>query len=268
MAGFLSLRPSEFVQGGLIDDVNGKITDAKFLMYDYNGKSDVAAPALGIEIELEDGTKHESYYSAGDAKYWVPTEDGKGLQPVGDKSHLTNSCKLALFLAELVNAGFSEDKLATGDITVLVGLTAHFQRKADPQRKGLVRKEGDNREQSTLVVTKILAMPGEAVKANKPTPKGAPTAASTGAGATTASTTTSADVDDDAIATLMEVVTEAGGSAPKNKLSQLVFKKIVNGHPLFAKRSAITQRVFNDEFLKTGAANGLWRFDGSTVTIG
>lgn len=259
----VSLRPSEAVAGGLIDDINAKITDAKFLMYDYNGKSERgASPALGLELELEDGTKHESYYSAGDAKYWAPSEDGKTLVPTGDKSSLTNSCKLVIFLTELVNAGFSEDKLASGDISVLIGLQAHFMRKADKERKGLVRKE-DSREQSTLVVSKIIAMPGEKapVAAAKPV-AGQPT------GVAQQAAPAAADVDGETIEVLQAVLAAEGGSIAKNKVSQAVFKLLTKDHAHFAKRTAITQRAFNDAFLKQGVDMGLWAFDGTTVKLG
>lgn len=267
---FLSLRPSEFVAGGLIDDINATITDAKFTMYDYNGKADVSVPALGIELELEDGVKHESYYSAGDAKYWAPSADGKNLIPTGDKTSLTNGCKLGIFLTELVMAGFPEDKLAAGDISCLTGLVAHFQRKADKERKGLIKKEGDSKEASTLCVTKIITMPGEKVaKAAKPA-VGQPAAAKTAAAPATkaaAAAATAVDIDDDIVPVVMEIVTANGNSVTKNKLPQLAFKAIGKDHPLFAQRTAITQRVASDEFLKMGADQALWAFDGTTVTM-
>lgn len=262
----LSLRPSTFVAGGLIDDVDAKITEAKFMMYDYNGSADVSVPALGLELELTDGTKHESYYSAGDAKFWAPSGDGKTLVATGDKSALTNQSKLGIFIAELVAAGFPEDKLSSGDISVLVGLTAHWQRKADPKRTGLVRTgKNADREQSTLIVVKILGLPGEAVKAS---PTKAAAGQPTTATAASSSTGTSADVDGPATEILLEVLPANGGSIAKNRLSQAVFKAISKGHPHEASKSAITSRVFNDEFLKAGAASGLWAFDGTTISLG
>lgn len=268
MTPFLNLAPETFVEGGLIDDINATITDAKFTMYDYNGKSENGpVPALGIELELEDGTKHESYYSAGDAKYWAPSQDGKQLVPTGDKTSLTKSCKLAIFLTALINAGFSVDKLRSGDISIIVGLKAHFQRVADKERKGLVRtKEQEDRgQQSTLVVTKIIAMPGEAPKAAA-APKamvGAPAAATQ-----SASAAPSASVDDDAVLALLfgEVLPANGGSIAKTRVSQAVFKIVTKDHPLFAQRTAVTQRAMNDALLKAGAEAGMFAYDGTTVT--
>lgn len=265
----ISLRPSEAVQGGLIDDIDAKITDAKFIMYDYNGTVQNPTPALGLELELSDGVKHEEYFSAGDSKYWAPSGDGKTLVPTGDKTHLTNTCKLVIFLGELVNAGFSEDKLGAGDITCLVGLKAHFQRKADPKRQGLQRTgKNADREYSTLVVTKILGMPGEAEKPQAAASKPVAGQPSTNAAAPAAAApAASGDVNDAAINTMLELLPANGGSIAKNKLSALVFKLIGKGHAYEAIRNAVTQEVFKDAFLKTGADAGLWAFDGTTVSL-
>lgn len=268
---FSLFDPSTFVEGGLIDDINGKITDAKFTMYDYNGKSDGGAvPALGIEIELEDGVKHESYYSAGDAKFWAPSADGKTLTPTSDKTSLSKSSKLGIFLTELINAGFPVTKLQAGDITCLIGLQAHFVRKADKERKGLTRK--DEKAQSTLCVVKVISMPGEQPKAAaKQTAVGAPSGSTGSPAATTAGSTggSSSDVDDDTTNVLLEIVpAQPGGVIAKNRISQAVFKHIGKDSPLLPQRAAITQRAMQDEFLKAGAANGLWEFDGTNVKIG
>jgi hypothetical protein len=262
---FLNLAPETFVEGGLIDDVNATITDAKFTMFDYNGKSDKgASPALGLELELEDGVKHEQYYSAGDAKYWAPGADGKTLVPTGDKTALSKSCKLAVFLSALMNAGFPVDKLRGGDISCLTGLKAHFTRVADKERKGLVR-DANAQAQSTLVITKIIAMPGEQPK--QPTAKPVATGAPGIGGASTSATTTSTVSDDDVTGLVLEIVTESGGSIAKNRISQAVFKKIDKSHSLFSQRTGVTQRSIQDDFLKSGAEHGLWEFDGSTVKI-
>lgn len=264
----ISLRPSDAVAGGLIDDIDAIITDAKFMMYDYNGTVDPAVPALGIELETKDGGKYEEYLSAGDAKYFVPSGDGKTLTKVGDKDHLTNSCKLMVFMGELVNAGFPEDKLGAGDISVLKGLNAHFQRKADKARAGLVRTgKNADRQQTTLVVTKIHAMPGEKAAASTPNKPvaGAPTTASKPA----ASAPVNGISDDLAMNLVIELLGETN-PIPKNKISQLAFKKCnaaEKGSEYKTNATALTQRVFKDELLQMGAANRLWEFDGTTVKL-
>lgn len=170
MAG-LSLRPSTFSQGGgLIDDVDVEIVRARFVSYDYDGKADKSALCLFALLKDAEGTEHAQYYSAGDLAYFVPSEDPKNedlngisVVQVGEKTSLNGGTNAALFLNSLVQAGFPEDKLDSGDIRELEGLVAHVNRVPQPKRSGLPARQGANadRQPMVLLVTSIKTLPGE-----------------------------------------------------------------------------------------------------------
>src|ERR1700751_881162 len=108
-----SLRPSTFSQGGgLIDDVDAEISRARFVLYDFEGKSDRGnSLCLCLSLRESDGTDHIQYYSAGDTQYFMPSEDPKNddlngitFVAVGEKQVLNGSTNTALFLNSLVQA--------------------------------------------------------------------------------------------------------------------------------------------------------------------
>jgi hypothetical protein len=112
----VSMRPSTFTQGGLIDDVDVEITRARFSLYDYEGKSDEPALVLGLTVKEADGNEHFQAYSAGDKAYFVPNEDpkdednnGKYLVKVGDRDALNGGTNAALLINSMINAGVPED---------------------------------------------------------------------------------------------------------------------------------------------------------------
>lgn len=256
----ISLLPSEMVQGGLIDDLNVTIKSASFTIFDYQGK---AEPRVCLRLELEDEEDgiHEQFYSAADPKHFAPSADGNGIVAVGEKGALNKGSNFEQFMVSLINAGFPEAKLREG-ATGMVGTKVHVVRKAQPQRGGIIRQEGQG-QATILLVDQVLELPGEGKKgaaktskanvpvANKPAAKAsAPAAASTDNG-----------VDDDLRAIVMEALeAKPEGYAPKG-LVPVVFKKATGPN-----KKAMTARVVQEEFLAAGAEEGLWQFDGETVT--
>lgn len=152
MAG--SLRPSEAKSGGLLDDADVTIKQARFVRYDYGGKAEKPALALAVEMVDAENQAHIEYYSAGDLKFFIPTADGKGYDTVGEKTVLYKSCNTIQFLESLVKAGFPESKLGD-DIGVIDGLKVHVSRV--PQKKRTFQDGRKAKEDATiLLVDKIL----------------------------------------------------------------------------------------------------------------
>lgn len=153
------------VGGGLIDDVNVEILDAKFVEYDYDGS--VNPPVLALAVELnpydggEDAKPSVEYLSAGALTRFVPSEDGSMAVPVGDAQLLNDNCNAIKFLFSALEQGFPEDLLEAGDVTTLVGMKCHILRVEAPKRQGLIRggKNAD-RPQTTLTVSSIIELPG------------------------------------------------------------------------------------------------------------
>lgn len=162
--------------GGILNDVDGKITGAAFTMYTYPDKAGNAtrpggAPSLHLTIEVEEGKAQEQYWSCGDAKFWKPVNNGKELEYVGparsderkDQGPSKGS-NFGLFLSSLFDA-LDADKLAFDmgdDITGLVGMTCHWVQIPAPKRANMNRAaapvEGA-REKTIVVVDKVVSLP-------------------------------------------------------------------------------------------------------------
>lgn len=252
----ISLRPSGFTTGGgLLDDVDVTFTEALF-GYGY-GKEGSGAEAVTLQIKMMDGdgTEHQSFYSVGQG--FVPSEPGgEELVPVGDKTALNGGSNAALFLNSLVNAGLPED-LLDGAISAINGTKVHVNRVAAPKRGNLPKREGPNadREQTVLLVTTVISLPGEKPKAAA---KGAKPAAGKPAAATKAAST---EDTDDLVMELMGVFS-ANDGAPMKKVDivKALFKSVEASNP---NKKAILAQAGKAEVLS--ALEG-FTFDGTTLT--
>lgn len=154
-----SLSPDDMVSGGLPDDFDGTITNVAFVSWDYNETIDTPVLALRVDIEPDEDSDEENFsqhYSAGDMKYFVPSDDGKEALPVGKRDALSNSSNAAQFITALLNAeGFAELGREIGtSVDAFEGIRCHFDRVDQPKRSGIVNAEGERRKQ-ILVVTEV-----------------------------------------------------------------------------------------------------------------
>jgi hypothetical protein len=271
MDGALSLRPSDAQAGGFLDDLDVTLREARFVIWDYMGKANPAV-ALKVTMEEADGITHEQYYSAGDPNKVTPSPDGKTLIPQAGATGLNANTNALAFIGSIINAGFPEDKLGS-DASVFDGLGAHVNQVAQPKRAGLKdQKEG----KTYLLVTKITRLPWDAPapKAAKgapvnrsaapaagprpvtPAPAAAPAVPSNGAA--------TPEMIEKARGTVISILTEKGGSVPRSKLSQEAFRLLSND----PDRNAIVKLVYDDGFLTQSVAEGVFAFDGQTVTLG
>ena len=268
----ISLDPSTFTEGGLLDDADVSIADAAFLMWDYDGKVNPAAPALGITLKTDDGKDHDEYLSAGKAEYFVPNEDGSGLVPVGDKTALNNNCNAAIFLASLISIGVPVELLASGNIKAIIGMRLHINRVPAPERPGLAQQD-PNKKRTNLVATKLLSLPGEAAPA-KPalgmskTATGGVKAPVPAAKAPVAAAPAPAAASDELTAEttgyVIQVLGEAGGTVARKAISPKVFAAAKAGGS--ADPASVMKLAFTEDFLMS-AGDGAWTFDGTNITI-
>lgn len=165
---------AQFSAGGIIDDIDVNILDAVFIQYDYQGNIDHEILALGIQYQDDNGKTYDQYYSAGELSYFIPSDDARSIVPVGDKSMLAETSNAAKFLASLMEAGVDPEVLGAGSLEPLIGMRVHVKQHAQPKRQGLIRggKNAD-REPTVLLVTQILAYPGEKPAAPVPAKKAA-----------------------------------------------------------------------------------------------
>lgn len=259
----VSLLPSEMVQGGLIDDLDVEFTAALFTIFDYQGKADPRV-CLRVDMKDDEGNLHEQYFSAADPKHFAPSDDGNGIVAVSEKGALIKGSNYDGFMSSLINAGFPESNLREG-IGGLVGTKVHVARKAAPKRSGIINQPGqENREQTVLVVTKIISLPGQggAAKAKATTgPKAAPAAGGAKAAPAKAAPVAAAGGDDDALVELVNAKLAEAGEASTKDLVAYVFK---NGK---GNKKAMTQRVATAEFLEAGMEAGHWLYDGEANTV-
>jgi hypothetical protein len=266
MAEGASLKPSEMTEGsGLLDDVTCTWKSCSFEMFDYQGKSPQPVPALKAVLDPDDsGDETDQYWSMGNAKDWIPSDDGKRLVAVGSATTLKTSSNGAILLTSLVNAGFPEDKIGD-DISVFEGMVAHMVRIPAPKRPGLkkrVREDGREFEDTVLTVGEIISLPWEKKKAKgapkgKAAAKGAPKKA---AAKPAADAGADDDVNDAAVAFMMGALAEAGDDGlTKKELPTMAFQALKDD----PNRNAIVQLVYQDDFL----ANGPWNYEDGVVSM-
>lgn len=295
----VSFRPSLAVDSGLFGDADATILECGFTMWDYNG-TQKPGPALQINFQDIEGKTHAQYFSAGDAAYWVASDDNSTLVPVGDKRTLNSNTNFMRFMASLVNAGFPEDQL-DGSITVLNGLECHVARVDAPKRPGLVNPKAESgRPQTVLIVDKIYKFPWEQkpsqITKAAPTPappKGAPSIVASTIGRPAAPATApkpasgiggskpavpakaptpapapsaiSPELDMELAMVVAEIAGENGGAITKAQLGPKVFNKLGAGN---ANRQSLVKRSFEDSFLESGGMEGgQWSYDGATITL-
>lgn len=263
----VSLKPSKAITvTGLLDDVDVKITEAKFQMFDYGGSTQ-PVPALKLALDAMDGSSPlEQYWSMGKATDWMPSDDGKELVPIGRATELTDSTNGMILLTSLINAGFPESKL-DDDISILEGLECHINRVAAPTRKGLQNDKG--KDKTILTITKIIKLPWDADA--KPKTKSKPKTNTITASKSKSKPSTKSDdaADIDALTTefLVEVLSDEDlmrdypDGLPKNKIAPEAIARLKSDNP---HRSKILQKAFDDTFLNSGP----WTYDSGKLSLG
>lgn len=243
------LNPKNFSEGGgLLDDVNATVREARFELFDYQGKA-AASPSLRMTLTLEDGSEASQNWSVGKVTDWQPSDDGKTLVAIGRATNLNRQSNGALLLESIVNSGFPEDKIGD-DITVFDGMEAHFVRVPAPERKGIAPRtdaQGNVRENTVLTIDKIIRLPWDKAAA-KGAPKAAAKAGPKGAPAKAPAAAPAGDLAEVTTAMLMEILAENPEGVAKAQLPALIFKKAAS-HP---QKAQIVQAAFKDEFLSAG----------------
>jgi|SRR5215475_3868004 len=171
---YVSLKPSDAVTGGaMVPEGEYDIAAAQFAMWDYNGNVIPPVPALGIEYKDGPQTYHQ-YYSAGDAKNFEATEDGKRLRAKGSTTGLNVSTNCYALMKSLVDSGFDEDKLVD-DISVIAGARVKVAHEQAPEREIGGRKI---EKRMIPVISKVISMPveGKPASTSKKGAKASPSA--------------------------------------------------------------------------------------------
>lgn len=244
MGGTVNLRPDSFAEGGgLIDDFDGVISDIGFIMTDYDGNSPNAVPVCDIHWDV-DGEDHSEMFSVGGSDDFAPDETGKGLIKLKSKDTLTKKSKFGMFLGSLVEAGFPLNKMDDKDIGYLNGFSGHFMRKVVTYQGLAKKKDKDN---TVLLCTKVIALPGEGGKA---VAKGGK------------KVKVDAGLADELTAIIQGVLVESDGSMPKKNLLSALFKNDdVGGSD---NKKGLLKLATDDTFLK---GREEWKYEDGVLTM-
>lgn len=282
-----SLNPDEMLAGGLKDDFRGRIEEAVFCRWDYDGSIDepVLAARLTIQELDEDGEpigddKVVQHWSAGDLAAFVPSQDGKTpcdedeVGPfalrVGKRPQLNNNTNFAHLMSSSTESGeaskgkYFTRKDLTASLECLEGLDAHWNRVPQKRRSGLAQAEGEgNRQRDVLVITEVYGY-GDAQSSGKKKPNGQagrPTSAKSKARQEEPEDE-EPEGDDDLDTEMQEAVVEklANGKLKKGKLATLMLSAFAKDK---AKKAAAVKRCTQADFLEGGP----WTYDEDTGTL-
>jgi len=261
------LVPMNVLSSGLVDDIDGTVTDVAAVEWDMNGKAPLG-PYLAVEWTDPNGAAHVEYYSNGTLQDWRAAKSGRGFVAASGKTMISQVSNLGYLLESLRIAGFPQDdpNLAAGDLqAALTGLKAHVLRKSI-ERKGLVRRPSDTDRQSAgpLLVTKIIQLPtGDEVAASVAAKTTA--ASSKGNSHAEAATVEASDMDTQVVGALVAALSEEGVEAiDKKQISKIVFQTFTEAGATPVERSKAIVRCGQQEFLKSLAEQGI-EYDGAQI---
>lgn len=253
---YASMNPDTFSEGtGLFDDVDGEIRNIQFTTeLPDNYTSEGASPLFSNVTILLDGdgpiaerTVTQGYsLGAKSSENFTVSDDGYGLIPQTEHATVNKSTKWGTFVEALKKEGVSETILNAGDMSVVIGTRAHFNRIADRERKGLKNQRTSKYPPTTLVVTKIHSLPGTT---------GATQSKSNGAvpvGAVAAGT-----LDDKCASALLDILASKDGKPVQRAQLSLLARKVTIKDP---DSLDISKRIMDEDFLKTNLA---WKYDAT-----
>lgn len=282
-AAGVSLKPRDAIAGGgLFDDFDGQIIDARFVEFDYDGNIDEPVLAICLEIRNEEEEDNEEagrgtgqnpfmeHYSAGPLSNFVPSDDGLQAIPAGSKTGLSGGCYAVMLLTSVVEADPEMEEKIGSSLEALQGLRAHFKRATWKKREGLEQEEKNEKgykRMGPLLVEHVLEGKGKTtlaggkarVAGDKVPPKtgkkpAEPVAAPGG----------DDEVMNHAIAYIAEQLEANGGGVEKDALPKKVFKYAKDNELDNATRNGILEYVGNEDWLSEQGE--YFEFDGESLT--
>ena len=180
----VSLKPSTFSKGGLIQDVDVEIIGGRYTLEPPEGytQRDRVFAELDLKV-MDDGSEVVQYWSAGKNTDFTPSADGLTAVPSGSRQAFNDNSNFSIFMQNLCMVQFPK-ALLTDKLDCLFGTQVHVVRIPAPEREGLAVKGEDKKQSYILVPNKLIKLPGEKSKARagakgKPTASAAPAAAAT-----------------------------------------------------------------------------------------
>jgi len=226
--------------GGILNNVVADINKARWVEWDYNGKSTFGS-AIFAEITYldEDGTEYVQYYSPGKTVQDACkiSDNGKSLdgpEGVGVRA----SSNFGLWVNSLKDNGVPPSLLAE-DMSAVEGLKGIWVQYA-PKREGLDKKNDKGYDKTIVILSSLVSLPGEA--------KGS-----------TSSSSNDTNIDDMAIAYLTMLLGEKGEIKKSGIAAALMSNKDFKAE---SNRNAIMKRILDEKFLSLELA---WSYKKGVV---
>lgn len=263
----VSLRPGDAQEGGFLDDVDVTIKSLRAVHWDYKGKADPCA-AIEATFLTDEGKERIEYYRVGKPDKLVPNAENTKFLPVSGTGGIMKKSKGWYFVTSLINAGFPEDKV-TDDLSVFNNTRVHVNITALPEK--MTDDAGKDKENKAILVTKVVTLPWEQKSGSKKPAPAASTAKPTAAAAPASAPQSASDIVTKAIAECAKAASDAGGSLPRIKLSQQVFRQLAQD----TDRNAVVKLVGDPAWLQTlnempvevGGEVKSFTFDGTALSL-
>lgn len=284
-----SLLPDEMVAGGLADDFDGIVREARYAPFDYNGSIDQDVLSIQLKIErLEDGLEGDEKFitqnwSVGDMKNFVPSLDGTNKVAdqtiddgdgnirtrtgegyfalrVGARSALNNNTNGAQLMRSILDAQFPRDKFSP-DIRFMEGIKGHWNRLPPDKKPGTFKNDTPEQKEKASKRDVLCLTRFDGIEAG-PTKAGTKSSGSTGTVTTASTTTASGDIDTKLAEIVKGIVKPGAPAMKKTALSGAVLKAAKGDKQV----NAMVKRVTVTEFLE-GLAEHNILFDAEAGTV-
>ncbi len=218
----VSLKPSSFTKGGLVQDVDVEIIGGRYTLEPPEGYTQRDRIFVELDLKvLDDDSEVTQYWSAGKNTDFTPSSDGLEAVPSGSRASFNDNSNFSIFMENLVNCQFPESAL-TDKLSCLFGTQIHVVRIPAPEREGIGAKKEGERKSYILVPNKLIKLPGEKAKGKGAAKKGAASAAT--AAAAPAAGESEVDVEGEALLAVAEIMAQ-GNPKPVPMLKADVIRK-------------------------------------------
>ena len=284
----MGARPSSFKKGGgFLNNVDAVIAGYHFTdeFPGQDGKSQKSGNSdfnplfstVSFDVDGDDEQKSQSLM-AGSADDFEISDDGLTLTLVEEKNGLRENTPWATFVGSLVDAGFPETNLPDDDEPInyeaIIGTRVRLVQIKDEQgmaraakkwktSKGKFNEQGQKKGKdgkyynlTLLTVAEVYEIPSDD---EKPAPKGAKGAKTSGKPAPAGRSKKADPLEEEAVETLLAILSDADGSIAKSKLPNKLATKLGAKHP---KREELRRLIYSDEFLSQEGKG--WSYDPSS----
>lgn len=251
----VSIKPTDFINAGLINDVDVEVMKARVGLFSYPGRDDLE-PQLSVNMDvknLETEELTEINLTAGNG--FTASEDGIGFVPTGSRSALAKDSNFFLWIASLCDEGFPIDKIGN-DVTLFEGLQFHLLRKPAPKSRNMGEGKGE-----VILVDKIVKLPWD--KAGKAPAKAAGGGSSKATpAASKAASNGGGGTEDRAKEILTELAAQEKDGFPFAKIRNLGFKALKNEPDI---RTKVLEHLTDQTFVEAACEELKLNFDGETI---